>query len=99
MTIFSYPQGSLLRLTVTFENAQTNVATDPTVVTLQVGTPAGITTTSTYGVGMTIQKTAAGMYYADVEANEAGTWNWYWRGTGAVIAARDGTYTVTPSGF
>jgi hypothetical protein len=98
----SFPIGALLELAIAFTDIRdpdNPVAADPTTITLQIGTPAGVNTTYTYGVGQTIQKTATGSYYAEIEATEAGTWRWYWRGTGAVKAGRAGTYEITGSGF
>ena len=58
-------------------------AADPTVVTLKVTSPAGVTT-YTYGSGADIVRTAAGRYHYDHAPAAEGTYSYLWLGTGAV---------------
>lgn len=69
-----------------------SVATDPTAVTFKVRTPALVTTTYTYGVGVVIVKDSTGNYHADVTANEAGEWLVGWTGTGTCEAVDEDSF-------
>lgn len=90
--------GSVVRYSVTFKDAAKALA-DPTNVYLKLENPNGIFTTYHYGDGVTIVKTATGLYYADVEADVSGLWLWRFEGTGANQSACEGSFTVPESNF
>lgn len=67
-----YDVGDLVRVTGTFTDAD-DAATDPDVVRVKYQDPSGNDTTDVYGVGSTV-KSGTGVYYLDIDADEAGTW-------------------------
>lgn len=91
-----YDLGDLVRVTTTFTTAA-GVAVDPTAVFLAVKNPAGTTTTYTYGISAGLIKSAAGVYYLDVDANAAGYWFYRWYSTGTGQAAAQNAFKVNAS--
>lgn len=74
-------------------------ATDPTTVTLVVERPDA--TQLEYGwpspgADGTLTKEAVGQFYAAVEIDQSGVWEYRLAGTGAVVAAAEGTLRVVP---
>jgi hypothetical protein len=71
----NYDIGDLVRVTGTWTDPyNSNAAVDPAVVKFSVRNPAGTVTTSTYGTGIAIVRSAAGVYYMDVDLSSAGRW-------------------------
>jgi len=70
-----------------------SVDTDPTTVSLLVRKPDGTTTTYTYAGG-TITKDSTGDFSKQITLDARGIWYYAWTGTGACIAAAEGTVTV-----
>ena len=94
----TYTLGSQVRISGAFRTVA-GVATDPTLVLLHVLRPDGVETAYTYGSGGVVAKSATGEYYALVALDKAGAWAWRWAGTGALIAAAEGTISVSASRF
>ncbi len=82
----TYDVGDVARLTATFTQAA--VATDPGTVALTLVTPAGVSTTYTYGAAELV-KASTGIYYRDVAIAEAGRYRWRWLSTGTGAAAAE----------
>lgn len=83
-----FDRGDVAILDVEFKDKDANYA-DPTTVTLKTKDPSGNETTYTYGVS-TVEKTATGIYYAQIALDEIGKWHYRWEGsggTGAGVAA------------
>jgi hypothetical protein len=93
----AYDKGDKIRSTATFTNTA-GANTDPTTIKFKFTTPAGVTTTYTYGVDAQVVKSATGIYYADTEVT-AGTWHCRWEGTGTVVAAVETSFLVQRSNF
>jgi hypothetical protein len=94
----SYIVGNLVHISVVFTTTA-GAAIDPTVVKCLVRTPAGVTTTYTYGTDAALVKAAVGSYYLDVDANAEGIWNYRWYSTGTGQAADDGVFAISDSVF
>ena len=93
-----YTRGSLIRSTATFENAS-DVATDPTVVTVVYRPSDGTEVTKIYGTDGEVVKSATGVFYIDLAANSSGSWRVRWTGTGTVVAAVETSFVVDNSEF
>jgi uncharacterized protein YfaS (alpha-2-macroglobulin family) len=93
MTINLYKVGQKVRCSVVF--TVDDVDTDPTTVTFKVKDPSGTTTTQVYLTDDEVVKTAVGVYYADVDTDEKGEWNFRWEGTGACAAVEEQAFNVT----
>jgi hypothetical protein len=91
----AYNLNATIRVTALFRVS--GVATDPTTVSLAVTTPAGATTTYTYGGG-TVTKASTGSYYKDLNASSAGQWTYVFTGTGAAADTHTGTFDVGDTG-
>lgn len=91
-----FDQGDKPRLTATFEDAD-GTDTDPTAVLFKFVDPSGNATTYTFGVDAELVKSAVGIYYVDVDCDEAGTFRWRWYSTGTGQAAEEGWFVVEPS--
>lgn len=74
------------------------VLTDPTTIQLQTEDPSGNEDSYTFAGG-TVTKDGTGIYYRDVTLDEAGTWTYRWKGTGAVIAAWEASFDVQTTKF
>lgn len=79
--------GDRVRLTATFQDLD-EVATDPTTVVCTVKAPSGPTSTPS------VTRVAEGEYIADVDVTEAGLWRYRWAGTGDLVAAEEGEFSV-----
>ncbi len=86
-----YDVGDKVRLTNTFTDTDGNAA-DPTAIAAAVKDPEGTTTQFDYAG--TITKSSTGVYYIDVTIDDEGTWSYRWEGTGAVVAAVEGTFVA-----
>lgn len=69
------------------------VDTDPTTVSLFVRKPDGSSATYTYG-GATIARDSLGNFSKQITLDQRGVWFYAWTGTGACVAAAEGTITV-----
>ena len=79
-------------LTVTFTDALTGAATDPTTVICEVKDPNNTVTTPA------TSKTSTGVYTATFTVATAGTWTAIMRGTGALVKQTDDfVFTVSRS--
>lgn len=68
-------------------------ATDPSLVSLSVTTPAGVTTTYTYAAAQ-ITRTSAGLYTKTITVSAAGAWRYVWTGTGTAADVAPGSFRV-----
>lgn len=75
-----------------FKNAA-GVLTDPTTVTLLWRRHGETDTTWTVTAGQ-IVKDSVGVYHADIPVTEPGLHYFRWVGTGAVVAAAEGTFSA-----
>jgi hypothetical protein len=80
-----YQVGDLVRITGTWTDAG-DVATDPTTVLAKHTDPLGATTALTVGTGIT--KDSTGVYYYDIDVDEAGTWLYRFYGQGGGASAQ-----------
>ena len=94
----TYDKGDLVRVTGTFTNAA-GTAIDPAVVKFQFITPAGVTTTYTYGTDAEVVRSATGVYYVDINASQTGTYRYRFYSTGMGQAAAEGNFRVDTSSF
>ena len=94
----TYDVGDLVRVTCTYTDAD-GTAQDPASVYLVYTSPTGTTTTLQYGVDAELVKSATGVYYADINANDDQTWKYRCYSTGTGQAAGEGTFFVSVSKF
>ena len=94
----SYDVGDVVRCSGAFANSA-GAAVDPTAVLCKVRKPDGTVTTYTYGVDAPLVKAAAGSYYLDVNATEAGIWAYRFYSTGTGQAAGETSFRVRVSSF
>lgn len=87
-----YRLNEIVKISTTF--TVNSIATDPTTVTLAVTTPAGVTTTYTYGTDAALVKESTGVYYLNQSASQLGLWQYVWTGTGTAAAIRESYFTV-----
>lgn len=80
-----YQVGDLVRITGTWTDAS-DVAVDPTTVLGTYTDPSGTAAPVTVGTGIT--KSATGVYYYDIDVDEAGTWYYRFYGQGGGAAAQ-----------
>lgn len=91
--------GDVVRVTTDpgFTNAA-GAPADPTTVNLlwKVGSGGAVTTWTRPAAGPDTQivKDATGVYHADIPVVEAGVHYFRWEGTGAVVAAEEGRFSV-----
>ena len=90
-----YDVGDSVKLIAEFENDVPEPA-DPDAITGTVRSPSG---TETGYTNADFEHGALGEYVLRVIATESGTWTWRIAGSGAVTAAREGQFYVTPSAF
>ena len=83
----SYAPGNIIRLTATFRDSA-GAAVDPTAVEFRVVAPGGALST------MSGTKSSTGEWYADVTASTPGKWAFRAVGSGAVVAAAEGSFVV-----
>ena len=92
----SYDIGDVVRVTGTFTDAD-GVATDPTTVTGKYTDPSSNTTTDSSPTN-----SATGVYYFDIEVDEAGSWKYRLEGktvTATNQGAAEGSFEVNASNF
>jgi hypothetical protein len=93
-----FDTGDEVRVKTTFSDSS-GTATDPTAILFKFANPSGTTTTYTYGVDAELVRDATGVYYVDIDCNEAGAWRWRFYSTGTGQAADEGFFIVEPSQF
>ena len=92
----SYDIGDVVRVTGTFTDAD-GVATDPTTVTGKYKDPSDNETTDSSPTN-----SATGVYYFDIEIDEAGSWKYRLEGktvTPSNQGAAEGSFQVNASNF
>lgn len=93
----TYAKNKYVKITGTFSVSSVN--TDPTTITLNVMTPAGVSTAYTYALSQ-VTKSATGIYYKNVQLTSSGNWTYNWVGTGTVAdTSLDYTIYVQDSVF
>lgn len=94
----TYYQDALVQVNVSLTNVATGILTDPTTLTLSIGTGnEGMTTKYTYGVGGVIQRTSTGVYYANIDTTSfvvPADWFYVWVGTGTAQAVGVGHFKL-----
>lgn len=91
MTMSIYANGQKVRVSVAF--TVSDVATDPTTVTLKVGKPDGTVTSYTYALAE-VTKSATGNYYKDITTDQVGIWDFRYEGTGTCVAVEELSFRV-----
>ena len=94
-----YDVGDLVRVRGTFTDADGDVH-DPTAVLFTFKAPSDDEATSyTYGEDAELVKSSTGVYYVDVDADEAGDWWCRFHATGTGQAAAERSFKVEASKF
>jgi hypothetical protein len=75
------------------------VLTDPTTLVVKYRSPAGTTTTKTYGTDAAVVKDSTGKYHIDITASTAGEWAVGWLATGTAAGALEYSFHVRKSRF
>ena len=89
-----YDQGQLVRVSVAFTNAAGQAA-DPDTVTLTYRTKGGAVVTKT---SPDVVRDSTGNYHCDIDTTgAAGMYRYRFAGAGAVIAAAQSEFSVTPN--
>lgn len=86
--------GDLVRVTGTFSDPDDDTVMDPAVVKLSVKDPSENVETFVYGTDVEVVKSSTGVYYLDIDADEAGTWYYRWWSTGTGQAAEENSFEV-----
>lgn len=89
--VFFANTNEIATVTNTFEVS--DVATDPTTVSLVITDPSGTATTYTYALAE-ITRDSTGVYHKDIPCTAAGTWQYVWIGTGTATDVVAGTWAV-----
>ena len=99
MTVEAFDKGDRIRFAVEFKDGETDVASDPTAVTFRLRLlPAGEPIVKTLAAAQVIRD-GAGLYHFDADIDASGDWAWRWEGTGALVAASEGTFFTRKSNF
>lgn len=88
--------GDRVRVWAEFKTAA-GVAADPSTVVCKYQDPSGNETTVTYPTS--IVQVSTGVYYLDIDVDEAGTWYYRWNGTGDVKASGEHEFTARATQF
>ena len=95
----TYQPGNVVVMTVQFTNSATPpVPADPTSIALRVIDPSGVETDYTYLAG-DLTKNSVGNYSYPLEVLLFGRWKYRFEGKGAIIAAAENLFQVSPSNF
>lgn len=89
----TYDVGDEVRISVVITNEDDEEA-NPTVTTFKFTDPSGNTTTYTYGTDDELARDSTGNFHVDITPDEPGVWYYKWQGTGAVVAAEEGSFNV-----
>jgi len=94
-----YDVGDTIRLVGTFTDPiNSDVATDPTEVTLTVTDPSGNSDSYTYDGGAgDVAKDSTGIYHYDLAIDEAGIWTYRFVGTGTCACGGIETFRARPA--
>jgi len=95
-TLNAYDIGDLVRVTGNLTTLA-GAAADPDALICKVKSPAGVTTTYTYGTTAFPVRAEAGEYYVDVTPDTPGEWVYQFRSTGTGQAMDEGTFIVRES--
>lgn len=90
--------GQQIKIDATFTNLAGDV-TDPTTITAKLRSPDGTITTYVYGTDAALTKVSTGLFRLLYTVAEEGEHHWRMLGTGAVIAAVEGTFVGRESQF
>jgi hypothetical protein len=82
-----YLIGNIIRISSTFTNL-TGIPTNPTSVVLTIKKPDLTETTQTP------TNDSAGNYHADITPDQVGMYYYYFAGTGAIVAATQGQFSI-----
>ena len=88
-----YRVGDLITITGTLTTAEGDEL-DPSAVVVTITDPSGVADALTYGVDAEVVKDEVGIYHVDVDADEAGTWNYKFQSTGTGQGVDIGTFRV-----
>ncbi len=91
----TYDIGDRLTLKVLFKN-DVGILADPTTVTCRVRKPNRQVVTFT---GAQLQHPGPGDFRASIDIDQPGRWTYRFEGTGALVAADETIFDVTPSVF
>lgn len=94
----TFDKGDLIRCTATFTTSA-GVALDPSAVIFETKDPDGNVTTLIYGEDDEVVKLSTGVYYVDVDADQAGQWWCRFYSTGTGQAAEEEKFIVNSSEF
>jgi len=93
----AYVIGDLVRVKVTWTDADTGLPVDPTTITCRVKTPGGTVSVYTYALGQLVRK-SLGVYQYDVATGAlSGWWEYRWEAEGAAVGAEEGRFHVEGS--
>jgi hypothetical protein len=92
VAVNQYVLGTAIEVSVAFTNAA-GAPADPTLVTLAVTDPAGAETT----YDDELSNPAVGSYLTTFVADQVGDYRYRFEGTGALVAATEGVFTVWSS--
>jgi hypothetical protein len=87
-----YPVGQKVKSTATFADYN-GTPTNPTTVVFKYEKPDGTV------FSPTVTSLGSGVYTAEVTFDTAGSWWRRWNGTGAIVAAFEAPWFVTPTRF
>ena len=91
----NYDVGDLVKVIGTFTDPDAGDALiDPTAVFLSVKDPSGNLTTFEYDVDDDITRESEGVYSAEIDCDEAGTFYYRWFSTGLGKAAEEKSFKV-----
>lgn len=94
-----YDYGDKVRCTVTFTDAD-GVVHDPTAVFFSFFSPSDDeATTYEYSQDAQLVRVSTGVYYVDLDCDEAGPWRFRFYATGTGQAAGESYFTVKESAF
>ena len=91
-----YQVGAEVRCWVTFQDSS-GAAQDPTGVNFKYLDASNSSTSYNFGADAELVQSATGIYYVDVDADEAGAWRYRWWSTGTGKAAEEGYFRVEES--
>jgi hypothetical protein len=94
-TVNTYDVGDRVRVVGTFKDIA-GMTADPTAVTIKIRKPSGTVVQLT---GAEIDQEDVGVFYADVNLDQSGTWWYRFEGTGQVQAAEEHALNVRASRF
>lgn len=95
MATNTYDIGDMVKLQSTF--TVSDVATDPTTITFTLREPNNTVTTYVYGTDSQLVKSGTGIYYVNWTVRMSGKHRWRMVGTGACVAAAEGTIDARES--